>query len=92
MKKWNCKTCGEVKPKVIYYSCPAQADCPICHARLEDPDGFLKVLTIEEAIQKRPKLYTEASLKKLMEDNPSRYNKEWLEMIREAKINIGMTE
>jgi len=57
--KFICEKCGEIKPEVTYYTFPAQADCPKCGRTLydEDPDGQIKVLSLEEGVKKRPEFY-----------------------------------
>ena len=86
MKKWTCTKCGEVEPKVIYYSCPAQADCPNCGERLEDPDGGIKILSLEESIVARPSLYTDEFLEK----GTHRLTPELIKEIKEIKIKLGI--
>lgn len=54
--KYICKKCGEVKPKMVYYSFPAQFDCPICGLHGESDDK-IKILSLKEAIGKRPFFY-----------------------------------
>ena len=54
--KYICSHCGEVKPKVIYYSFPSQADCPKCNRRLESSQKF-NILSKEDAVKMRPSFY-----------------------------------
>lgn len=54
--KYICKKCGEVNPKMVYYSFPAQFDCPICGLHGES-DEKIRVLSLREAIEKRPEFY-----------------------------------
>ena len=49
-----CPKCGKVEPKKIYYSCPAQADCPKCGAKIEDSSGGICSLSQHEADKVRP--------------------------------------
>jgi len=55
---FKCSKCGEVEPSVIYDSCPAQADCPICGEHMISTIG-IKLLTEEEGRKLRPELYKE---------------------------------
>lgn len=47
--KWKCPNCGDVEPKGIMYSCPAQATCPKCGKRIDDGEG---IKTIPEIYKK----------------------------------------
>ena len=55
--KWICSKCGEVKPTNIGYSCPAVANCPNCNEDLVDPEGGIKILSLEESVRKRPSMF-----------------------------------
>lgn len=55
--KFRCPVHGIVKPKTIMYSCPAQANCPVCHLDLEDLDGGIKMMSEKEGFLRRPGFY-----------------------------------
>jgi len=38
--RFVCDKCGPVQPSIVFYSCPAQADCPICGQHLTEVDGI----------------------------------------------------
>jgi len=54
--KFICPKCGEVKPKEIYDSCPAQASCPKCNKWIREEDG-IHIMSEEEGVLKRPDFY-----------------------------------
>lgn len=77
MKKWNCPSCGEVEPKGIMYSCPAQATCPKCGIRIEDGEGIKIIEDEETCVRLRPSLYKKdypETYKKYFGDKPTKGN------------------
>lgn len=70
MSKYICKKCGEVEPKMIYYSFPAQFDCPICGLQGESDDK-LKLLTEEEGRARRPEMY------KKFDEDKAKWEAKW---------------
>ena len=54
--RFVCDKCGPVQPSKVFYSCPAQADCPSCGQRLTEVDGGMLVRSTYatlEALAKR---------------------------------------
>jgi len=60
--KFVCSEHGAFEPGMVYYSCPAQAACPVC-GKLVESNGGVKVLTEEEARAKRPGLWAQIDWK-----------------------------
>jgi len=56
MSDFECGKCGEVDPKEILDSCPAQGQCPKCGLWLTSKRG-ITLLTEEEGRKLRPELY-----------------------------------
>ena len=56
--RFVCPTHGEFEPtEGIMYSCPAQAGYPSCDYIASDLDGFIKVMSGEEAYRCRPSIH-----------------------------------
>ena len=82
---FECSNHGRVHPKLIYYSCPAQADCPECGENMVDKNGGINVLSVSEAIVKRPQMYSKEDIEGLIEKYPDEFTPEIIEKIWELK-------
>ena len=46
--RFVCDEHGEFEPDVVFYSLPAQAQCPVCCKMVEDKDGKIPIAKVDD--------------------------------------------